>query len=189
MKSDGEPITKCSVCRYDLTGLPRNHRCPECGFEYDETMRVWRGDYKAPWYWIFVAFFGLLLVVHVTKWLKSGLLLGAGQEFKVLGDILYIILYVSLALLGRPNSYIVATVNGLTYKNPLCSVRFVPWDQIDFPDRAKVPSRLMEGTRRHLFIPIRLIRPRDRGLVYQEIRYRVNTHGNPDSQKLPASVS
>jgi len=41
MSADGEPITKCPVCRNDLTGLPKNHRCPECGFEYEETMRVW----------------------------------------------------------------------------------------------------------------------------------------------------
>jgi hypothetical protein len=28
----------CPRCNYDLTGLPAAHRCPECGFEYDETM-------------------------------------------------------------------------------------------------------------------------------------------------------
>ena len=41
MSGSGEPITRCPVCLYDLTGLPSNHRCPECGFEYDETTRVW----------------------------------------------------------------------------------------------------------------------------------------------------
>ncbi len=41
MNAGGDPITKCPMCRYDLSGLPKNHQCPECGFEYDETMRVW----------------------------------------------------------------------------------------------------------------------------------------------------
>ncbi len=34
-------MSRCIVCRYDLTGLPASHACPECGFEYDETMMVW----------------------------------------------------------------------------------------------------------------------------------------------------
>jgi hypothetical protein len=29
-------FTRCPRCDYDLTGLPRAHRCPECGTEYDQ---------------------------------------------------------------------------------------------------------------------------------------------------------
>lgn len=36
-----QPLTHCPVCKYDLTGLPTDHRCPECGFEYEESMRLW----------------------------------------------------------------------------------------------------------------------------------------------------
>jgi hypothetical protein len=32
----------CPVCHYSLRGLPASHRCPECGFEYDEHTRIWR---------------------------------------------------------------------------------------------------------------------------------------------------
>lgn len=35
-------LTHCPACRYDLTGLPAEHTCPECGFAYDATMRYWR---------------------------------------------------------------------------------------------------------------------------------------------------
>ncbi len=36
-----EPLTTCPKCTYALTGLPNAHRCPECGFEYDEYSWVW----------------------------------------------------------------------------------------------------------------------------------------------------
>ena len=48
MSETDQPITECPVCRYNLTGLPKNHRCPECGFEYDETMRVWWTARRGP---------------------------------------------------------------------------------------------------------------------------------------------
>jgi len=53
----GQPLTHCPVCKYDLTGLPKNHRCPECGFEYDETMLVWYARRPSWWgaiVWLFV---------------------------------------------------------------------------------------------------------------------------------------
>ncbi|MBX3394693.1 MAG: hypothetical protein KF841_04955 [Phycisphaerae bacterium] len=36
-----EPLPVCPQCEYALTGLPPPHRCPECGFEYDERSRAW----------------------------------------------------------------------------------------------------------------------------------------------------
>lgn len=35
-------LTTCPVCDYPLAGLPAAHRCPECGFEFDELTRAWR---------------------------------------------------------------------------------------------------------------------------------------------------
>ena len=31
-------LTHCYRCNYDLAGLPASHHCPECGFEYDDSM-------------------------------------------------------------------------------------------------------------------------------------------------------
>ena len=41
MDASPKPLQRCPVCEYDLSTLPKTHRCPECGFEYDESMRVW----------------------------------------------------------------------------------------------------------------------------------------------------
>ncbi len=36
-------LSQCPQCRYDISGLPATHRCPECGFTYDESMIVLEG--------------------------------------------------------------------------------------------------------------------------------------------------
>ncbi len=28
-------LTHCPICKYNLTGLPDQHHCPECGYDYD----------------------------------------------------------------------------------------------------------------------------------------------------------
>ncbi len=41
-----EPLTTCPKCTYALTGLPSAHRCPECGFEFDEYSWAWLAPAK-----------------------------------------------------------------------------------------------------------------------------------------------
>ena len=40
-------LDSCPSCRYSLRGLSAAHRCPECGFVYDENTAVWRP--AKPW--------------------------------------------------------------------------------------------------------------------------------------------
>lgn len=47
----------CHRCDYDLTGLPQQHRCPECGLAYDDSVRTW----KPADHWVFLASPALLL--------------------------------------------------------------------------------------------------------------------------------
>ncbi len=44
MSASGKPLKNCPVCVYPLTGWPRTCCCPECGFEYDESMIAWVGS-------------------------------------------------------------------------------------------------------------------------------------------------
>lgn len=41
------PLASCPVCKYSLQGLPAAHRCPECGFEYNEQTVVFKPS--TPW--------------------------------------------------------------------------------------------------------------------------------------------
>lgn len=58
-----QPLAQCPACRYDLTGLPSNHRCPECGLEYGDTLRVWRPG---------VSRIVLLRIVAACVWFYQG---------------------------------------------------------------------------------------------------------------------
>lgn len=41
-------LKHCPRCGYDQATLPRKHRCPECGVEYDESMFIVTGDARRP---------------------------------------------------------------------------------------------------------------------------------------------
>ena len=36
-----KPLTRCPQCEYSRRGLPPDHKCPECGFEYDVEATIW----------------------------------------------------------------------------------------------------------------------------------------------------
>ncbi len=59
LSSDILRLRRCPVCDYSLDGLPRRHRCPECAFEYDESMFSLRASElrSRKWrivFWLFV---------------------------------------------------------------------------------------------------------------------------------------
>ncbi len=47
-----ERLSECPACDYDLRGLPIDHRCPECGFYFDNNTHVWRPGVHRATYWI-----------------------------------------------------------------------------------------------------------------------------------------
>jgi hypothetical protein len=73
-------LPRCPVCDYDLTGLPDEGRCPECGFEYDNSFMMRYGRPiagRATWpNMIFAALlsFGLLLFMAEYFLLGPGLI-------------------------------------------------------------------------------------------------------------------
>lgn len=68
------PFDRCFRCHYSIEGLPRAHRCPECGQEYDEHVRVWRPARRySPLGWSSLAlvppalYFGRAVVGHLRQ--------------------------------------------------------------------------------------------------------------------------
>lgn len=75
MSVSGEPITQCPVCRYDLAGLPKKHICPECGFEYEETMRIWCAEKPSVKSLLVLSIFLLLYIftlASIVRFIKKG---------------------------------------------------------------------------------------------------------------------
>ncbi|HEY3245722.1 MAG TPA: hypothetical protein VGM03_20445 [Phycisphaerae bacterium] len=82
-------LKQCPICGYSLRGLPRRHRCPECGFEYDECMFVL--EFRDPrrldslltkgLFVSFVALLALLMVLRLLGRLAGGGWIGVASVF------------------------------------------------------------------------------------------------------------
>lgn len=58
-------LTRCPQCRYSLKGLPSNHRCPECGLQYDQDSAVF--SHTRPYEFIVLIACNVLLIWIVIK--------------------------------------------------------------------------------------------------------------------------
>lgn len=119
-----KPLTHCPVCRYDLTGLPKTHACPECGFEYDESMRTWTNRHGIWWFalhiscLLFIAFF---LIVAI--WNR--------RIYSLICDVAMLAMLISVIRKSRSRRCLVMSGRGL-YIQQIKSKKivFYPWSDI-----------------------------------------------------------
>lgn len=130
MSSGGEPITKCPVCRYDLTGLPKNHRCPECGFEYDETMRVWLGHRLPVWAWILPAAYSLSAVAFAFLLLSRSPRLSMLGHWEMARYTLFAVLWIVVLRVRRSRVFIIVGKGGLCWRSIFGKIRQKRWPDI-----------------------------------------------------------
>ncbi len=152
MSAGGEQITKCPICRYDLTGLPKNHRCPECGFEYDETMRVWMPGSSRIWY---------LRTVAAAVWLYQGFHL-AIESFilpilfwkppmfgpELVARLVWFSFASYFLMFPRRLRFLIVWKEGLVYKFKFASLCKCPWSSVAVVDDPSAPFRVRSG--RHI---------------------------------------
>lgn len=146
-------LDRCPVCKYDLTGLPLEHRCPECGFEYDEHTWVWRRPPQRWRGWIVAgcASLFLALVGDVFRLLRIGFGTWDSNSFLGLAGVVagciglaqvYRIVGVTIFVATTPRGVVLMVRRGV----PL----IVPWSAID---ESKLAFGLEHTTARLTTIP------------------------------------
>jgi len=172
----GEPITKCPVCRYDLTGLPKNHRCPECGFEYDETMRVWQsGVAHARGFVLSALACRVLAAMEALRFVGGVLDPKAEVRETICHLLLAVVMIIVVAKLRTARSLILLAPYGFWYKLPIGRMRFVPWRAIRFDSPQTAPKRVSRRWRKNLTLPAGLVSDSDREHFYYQMYDRWDT--------------
>jgi hypothetical protein len=124
-------LTTCPVCQYDLAGLPRAHRCPECGFEYDEHTVLLRPDRSRVVDAVFVI--QALMILGKTIDLFSG----AGDPARwPLRCLIVLMMWCTLWWFRlqlksrRMGRFVGIHREGITFRGRECKLYSVPWSQL-----------------------------------------------------------
>ena len=110
------------MCRYDLTGLPEVHTCPECGFENDPHARVIRlfpqrriyGHFVAVGIWILLIMRGALSQYTAAVVLSS------------IAVVLLVTTFYWSRIAGSPRR-LVLNRHGVRFDHPSISGEAIPW--------------------------------------------------------------
>jgi len=174
MSTGGKPITKCPVCRYDLAGLPKNHRCPECGFENDETMQVWQPGASRIVYlrvvaavvWLYQGFHLAieLFIVHILFWKPTMF----GQE--LVERLVWFSFASYFLMFPRRPRFLIVWKAGLVYQFKFASLCRRPWNDVAIVDDPSAPFRVRSGRRMKQLPGIESLNPSEKNDLHNYIR-------------------
>ncbi len=123
-------LKRCPRCEYSLAGLPRKHRCPECGLEYDEHTRVW--EVRKPWALrgvLLLVLFGLLAIEALFYCLyPTGVF--ASQWAGAIFLLVSVVLFVRQWLLNHRRDFAAVTPKGVMLRLQAFRTRVVPWARV-----------------------------------------------------------
>lgn len=132
---------RCPCCTYDLAGLPRAHRCPECGFIYDETTAVfWEVYHPAEAVVTFTMTLALLVQILAR--------LGLGTTFAFDGVLLIcaLVTVATFVKVRRGAPFIAVGQNALAYRGELGRTRQFQWSELSI-SKAPVSKAALRVTR------------------------------------------
>lgn len=189
MAHNSQLPTHCPVCRYDLTGLPKNYTCPECGFEYDETMRVWFMPVIPRWV-LFLA--GVLIALALSATAQFGQLLT--NVFGLKSRDVPVVLFALAAIvpfigLFYPRGWVAAGRKGIAYRFPLCAPHVLSWSEIQFSSTRQRLFRVRNGRRSLVTLPTIGLPWRRRVRLHGQIAgHRPTDSGEPTEATAAASA-
>ncbi len=178
-----KPLTWCPQCKYSLKGLPANHSCPECGFEYDAETAIWE---SRPTKTDIAAF--LLGTCFVISMLLGNLLNGTFPPTSLLEIVLFFLLALLVFVLyrafvtSRAGCAVCTTGKGLLIKIGR-DVKLYPWGDIEgvlWNAANKSAGLYIKGRSLPLHIPKVLRRQSD----YEELRMEVRRRKQAEESKL-----
>lgn len=117
----------CPLCDYDLTGLPAEHTCPECGFKYDRhTTAVKLAARKRHYIGLAsVAGYGLFMLYLAFR------VSNPGDNF-LLGIILVSLMvatYHFVRAMGHPSRLVLSRA-GIRFDHPELHVDVIRWEDV-----------------------------------------------------------
>ena len=122
------PPTRCPRCAYSLAGLPAEHRCPECGYDYDPYATV----IISPKIDVAQRRIGAGLIVLCLVVIGGSSTRGRGADYLALfalANVLYGI-YRIIRERGQPNIRLLVNRTGIEIHRKGTFERLIPWDTI-----------------------------------------------------------
>lgn len=157
------PLTHCPDCGYSLHGLPARHRCPECGFAYDEATRVWRP--KKPFIGMWTLIFALCvsacsLVENfvISRFAKSQWI--PGWIHAILLPLLFIVVVVQFSRLVRHRRacragvFLAVTPTGVAFRTTRAAGA-VAWRDIERAEAGKNLARMFTANEQNALLTLR----------------------------------
>jgi hypothetical protein len=155
--TEAKLLQSCPSCAYCIRGLPVEHKCPECAFEFDRRWLVFGGVSmidRSPWR---LGSWGLLILLVVNIFSILVTLVRHGSVSAVIVLVTLGQAIVVVFLFRRPKTFIVVGPYGVTICRPDRRSHW-PWQEIG-PARHLVPGQRIEmlcaGER--VLIPVRPI--------------------------------
>lgn len=122
-------IEDCPQCGYDLTGLPSEHNCPECGLAYDNQTRVWRQrNAIGQWFAIGGIVLGVTATLLILRRYEPALFLSvSGLVILLLGLIRWRV--------AASSPFVMISGRGLSFRRRWRTKHF-PWNEVSYVRRS-----------------------------------------------------